>query len=474
MADNTQVLREYLLSLGFRVNATEHKKFDDAVDNTGKIAARVGLALVGAAAAAAYMVKSYGEQMEKLYYSSKRGDSTVAKMQDMRFAAKQIGIEADAMTSTIENMAMVIRQNPGMGDYLERLGVPVKGRDIADVAVDLVEALSRMPFEQANLIASMFEIDPKMFLQWARNQDLFRDSLAKSAKATKDSGVDADAAADAFVEWERAMAEVEMRTNRLRGALAIGLLPVMQWVTKAAGALIDGLTAAVKDPASYFEKVGKAMAAFDNPSYGAEDQPATPSGPASKGPGFMGTVRGWADKLRNYGHVRSGAADNRQGMSPEQIAQMFAGLEQQYGLPDGVLDALWSQESGRGANMKSPTGVLGHFQITGRNRKALGIADPDNLSEEAVGASEMLSQLLKQYKGDLSAALTHWNAGGAGSAKLGTDEARNFAPGVMRKMEQNNTFIIHGGNGREIAAAVGQQLDKANGNLLRDQKGTIQ
>ena len=63
--------------------------------------------------------------------------------------------------------------------------------------------------------------------------------------------------------------------------------------------------------------------------------------------------------------------------------QLFNILESKYGLPSGILDVIWKQESGRGTNMTNPdSGAQGHFQLMEDNWKKAGI-DPDNLEQSA-------------------------------------------------------------------------------------------
>ena len=50
----------------------------------------------------------------------------------------------------------------------------------------------------------------------------------------------------------------------------------------------------------------------------------------------------------------------------------FDELESKYGLPSGVLDSMWLQESGRGKNMLSSAGAEGHFQAMPDTAKEWG------------------------------------------------------------------------------------------------------
>ena len=59
--------------------------------------------------------------------------------------------------------------------------------------------------------------------------------------------------------------------------------------------------------------------------------------------------------------------------------QLFASLEQQHGLPAGLLDAVWATESSRGKRMLSPAGAQGHFQFMPATAKQYGLTDANDL-----------------------------------------------------------------------------------------------
>ena len=98
----------------------------------------------------------------------------------------------------------------------------------------------------------------------------------------------------------------------------------------------------------------------------------------------------------------------------ESQAAKFAALEKKYGLPSGMLDAIWSLESGRGkGDMISPKGATGHFQFMPKTAAQYGLSREDtfNLEKSSDAAAHMMSDLLKQYKGDTLKALAAYNWG---------------------------------------------------------------
>lgn len=116
---------------------------------------------------------------------------------------------------------------------------------------------------------------------------------------------------------------------------------------------------------------------------------------------------------------------------------LFASLERQYGLPAGLLDSMWAQESGRGRNMRSSAGAKGHFQFMDATAKSYGLKNPDDLTESAGAAARMMYDLLHQYH-NLGDALTAYNGGGNAVRRFhsgsGSNETMRYAPQIMGRM----------------------------------------
>lgn len=499
-----EVIREYLMSLGFRVNTTQQRNFDNALRSTGKIAVGVGGALVGVAAAAAVMTQQFANSMEKLYYASRRSDSTAENLQSMSFGAKQIGISGEQMQASIEGMARSLRSNPGLQGVLKSFGVKVDGRDMSDVAKDAVRAFRQMPFYVGEKFANMFGMDSDTFLMMSQGLEKLEEMQALRKKMNEDAGVDVAKATEAGMEFNNQLSITKARLDVLQGALAIALLPTMKDLTEETGKWLTKLTIAVGASHSLGEF-------WHNLGFGSSGMVDKGEQRAAMGEqevigdnGFLNkeandTLTHWADAFFGIGHggaayganrrrvgpgrglvpnygpppgATSSASDGNGGVDPRQ--KLMGDLEEQYGLPEGILDSLWAQESGRGTNMTSSTGVVGHFQLTTPNRKAYGVTDPMDFDQEAKGAAAMLADLQKQYKYNLPEILTAWNAGGVGSEKRNTDEARNFAPQVMHRMDQYVQITIKSTDPHGAGVETARELERAKGNAMRDLQGAGQ
>lgn len=162
----------------------------------------------------------------------------------------------------------------------------------------------------------------------------------------------------------------------------------------------------------------------------------------------------------------SGAAMPKTAPSASQTGQskeLFSSLEQQYGLPEGLLDAVWYQESRRGKNMLSPAGAKGHFQFMDPTAKQYGLKDPYNLSESANAAARMYRDLLKKYNGDVSKALAayNWGQGNVDKKGLGVapKETRDYITQITHNMGRGNAS-------KAVALANASASSSTNSGLL--------
>jgi len=100
---------------------------------------------------------------------------------------------------------------------------------------------------------------------------------------------------------------------------------------------------------------------------------------------------------------------------------LYASLEQRYGLPEGALSAVESVESGGKDDATSPKGAKGRFQFMPATAQAYGVDVSDPVSS-AHGAAQYLSDLQKQY-GSFRAAVAHYNGGSKAGKAVSMGEA---------------------------------------------------
>ncbi len=142
----------------------------------------------------------------------------------------------------------------------------------------------------------------------------------------------------------------------------------------------------------------------------------------------------------------------------------LADLEKKHGLPAGLLDSVWQQESSRGKRLYNErSGAAGDFQFIPKTAKAYGV-DVKDFKSSADGAARMYADLAKQYKGDIPSMLAAYNWGSGNLASKGIEnlpeETKKYITEVTGRLPQNNS-IGHrlAITGRAAAQGVGQLLD---------------
>lgn len=473
----SEILRQYLFQLGFKVDQAEQGKIDKTLVGLDKKALALAKGLAGVAAAAQTMVAVFAFQMEKLYYSSRKAESSAENLQAYEFAAQRAGLANGKLTATVEGLARSMRANPGLQALLEgQFGIQVEGRDKVEVLRDLVEQLSGMPHYLAQQYGSLFGIDPDDLLLLRESLDALDQAAAKRKAMGRDAGLDMEAAARAGKEYANQLREISEMFGVLKNQLAVELLPLFK---EMSGTLINALNAFsqlikdVKDRGLVEQVTGVAtewwgdMKRLVGPTQGGGTQAAVGLWDRFRaGLGFTGDRVTLTPDAKN----RSSAPETR-----------FSALEEKYGLPAGLLDKMWLKESGRGKNMKSQAGAEGHFQFMPRTAREYGLDDPYDLAKSADAAARKMQNLLRYYHGDLGLATGAYNAGEgvmdaylAGKRKLKPETLDYMRTVGGATVEQTNNYTINGSNAADIGRAVGQQQERTNGDIVRNFRGAVQ
>ncbi len=485
MATSGETLREYLVRLGYAINVVQQKKFDTTLLKTDKLVKRLGLGLVGVATGAVAMVKTFTSEMEKLYYSSRRTGATVENLQAIEAGARRIGMSGEQMRGTIESFARALRTSPGLVGLLKQFGVKVQGRDISDVMKDTVRELRKMPFYVGSKFAAMFGMDPDTFLQMSQNLDQLDAAEERRKQMNRDAGLDVEAAAKASHQLQNDLRDVEDKIAVLGNALTIALLKPVDHFLKEMSYGLTGLAMMALD----MKKEGPLKVLTD--SYNNNiNYTQKPRGPNESwlrhalGAGAYNFLTGGMFGDGGGSRKASGKVIDSSALGPGQnnstVRSLMSEVEKKFGLPPGLLWSVYGAESSYGTNLTSKKGAHGPFQLMPKTAKAYGISWRENeLIPSLYAAAQMLSDLLKQYGGNLPNALAGWNWGSGKFAAAGNNlgavprETADFTRRVMAGMQQNITFNISGDNANQIATAVGDKMNKVNGQLYRNTAGAV-
>ncbi|AOI57437.1 mannosyl-glycoprotein endo-beta-N-acetylglucosamidase [Burkholderia diffusa] len=192
MADSI-VIREFLVALGFKVDEKGLKNFKEGVEGTTKGVKQLIATVSGAALTVSAGVAAFASKLERLYFVSQRTGASAANLRGFEFAARNMGVSAEAATGTIENLARFLRNNPAGEGYLATLGVQTRNangelRDTVDIMSDLGKALASKPTWLSSQYGNILGIDENLMLAM-RNGD-FERLLKQYREMSQTTGLD--------------------------------------------------------------------------------------------------------------------------------------------------------------------------------------------------------------------------------------------------------------------------------------------
>ncbi|HBV9279444.1 TPA: lytic transglycosylase domain-containing protein [Klebsiella pneumoniae] len=194
---NAETLKDFLISLGFKVDEAGARKFDAVVAGTTLKAIELGVKVEAAALSVVAFTAKIASGLDDLYWASQRTGATVEGIKQIGYAVSQVGGSVDGARGSLENLARFMRNNPGAEGFLNRLGVQTRDasgnmRDMATIFTGVGQRLSSMPYYRANQYAQMLGLDENTLMAMRRGIGQFSGEYSAMAKAI---GYNADVAA---------------------------------------------------------------------------------------------------------------------------------------------------------------------------------------------------------------------------------------------------------------------------------------
>ncbi|MCX2318834.1 hypothetical protein MCU23_26345 [Klebsiella quasipneumoniae] len=194
---NAETLKDFLISLGFKVDEAGARKFDAVVAGTTLKAIELGVKVEAAALSVVAFTAKIASGLDDLYWASQRTGATVEGIKQIGYAVSQVGGSVDGARGSLENLARFMRNNPGAEGLLNRLGVQTRDasgnmRDMATIFTGVGQRLSSMPYYRANQYAQMLGLDENTLMAMRRGIGQFSGEYTAMAKAI---GYNADVAA---------------------------------------------------------------------------------------------------------------------------------------------------------------------------------------------------------------------------------------------------------------------------------------
>lgn len=541
MATDSEVIKSFLVSIGFAIDKTSAATFQKVVKDSTKSVMSLGAAVIGAGVAIELMTKKFANTMEDLYYASRRTGASVSGLKAVGFAAEQIGIKADDARGMLEGLTRAMKFNPGVAGFLNNFGVDVKDTDhlVGHLALALKKFSQLHGLPATGAIGQMLGLSQDQVLMMIDGAEELNKKQEEQEDRVKQLGIDYQQLAKDGKDFNNQWRQINQTLDLFSNIVVSRLLPYVREFNGAFNEFITDIASGrtdIVDLDGTFETVGKtvgwigekfdtastAVASFMEqfnqlghgefrnsweavkrtyaeilrffgigPSKDAPPLSATEAAEASRPAGALGrSLQGTPGRSAGPGGVPVTIAGvDAQSSGNVSAAKLFAGLENLYSLPKGLLDSMWAQESARGTNMLSGAGAKGHFQFMQPTAERFGIAGKEGDLEASAGAAaKYMSFLLKRYNGNLPDALAGYNWGegnvdkwlkGGGSASNLPRETQKYVQQIPQRagidLKNETTIHVHGsGNAAEAAKITADAQGRIANDLVRNVYGAVQ
>jgi len=268
MAAETNIIREFLVALGFKTDESALKNFSSGIDKATKAVVGLAAAVETTAIAVAAGVARFASNLEALYFASIRTHTAAANLKAFDLAAQNFGANAGDATSSIEGLARQLRTNPGTEGLLAAWGAQARDakgnlRDLSNVMLDLREHFAREPLFVAEQQAAMLGINEKTLLAML-NGDFAREVERQRAQMKNTGFKEATEDAHRFmVQLRDLQVYVEAFGVRvmdaLQNKLGMSLEQIKDWLATNGPMLADRVATIMVKLIDLAERVGKGI-----------------------------------------------------------------------------------------------------------------------------------------------------------------------------------------------------------------------
>lgn len=242
-----EVIREFVVQLGFKTDERSLKKFSDGVENATKQVAGLVTAIAGSATIAA--LYKFASNMEAVYFSVQKAGASAVNLKAFEKAAQNFGAASGDALQSVQSLARMLRQEPGTEGFLASIGIQTRDangnlRDTTELMADLGNALKNKPYYLAAQYSSMLGIGEDT-LRAMMNGDFARE-LEKQRALLQDSGYD-QASKDAHKLMVE-LRELQTKIEAVGVTVGLGALefidkynPAIQETINVVSRLVDSL-----------------------------------------------------------------------------------------------------------------------------------------------------------------------------------------------------------------------------------------
>ena len=247
---NANYIKEFLVSLGYKVDENGQRKFDDALGKSDKSTESFAKNLKAAAVAMTTLATVAAYRLNTLAINSERVGASAANIDSFRQSVSDLGGDANAAMSSVAGLTEKIRNNPvGMGNAFSRFGVEIKDangnvRDTIDLLRELAQAsdFKALSYEQqAAYMRDVFGVDGLTARTIMKPE--FLASMQKYLDVQKKLGGSIDQSAASTRKLTAQFGEMKFKAGAaldvVVGNLADKLNPVMDQANKKLDEMLD-------------------------------------------------------------------------------------------------------------------------------------------------------------------------------------------------------------------------------------------
>ncbi|MEZ2410550.1 hypothetical protein AB6806_27515 [Bosea sp. RCC_152_1] len=255
MAD---VIREFLVSLGYKVDPNSEKRFEASVRSATLQADLLGRAIAKSAEKVFEGVQQISKSFEQVYWQAQRTQATVQGIRAIGYAASQLGSSAEGAGASIENFGRQLKWNPGFEGFLKQLGVATRDskglRASTDTLIDFANRIKGRPKAEQLGLAEVAGID--LATLEAIQSGTFQKRLDEYNAKVKAQGLNSEEAAKRGAEFTQAMKSLGASLEIVGQKLMAEFAPALQRVVVA----FDKWTNENgKSYVEFIEKVGRTL-----------------------------------------------------------------------------------------------------------------------------------------------------------------------------------------------------------------------
>ncbi len=245
MADD--ILKSYLVAIGFKLDEQDYKKFKDSQLDTEKRTKNLSKAFsdfakvgIGASVALGGMVIKVSSDLEKLHFQAQKSGTSAQNLKAFGDAAAQIGMQSEEAMGLVEAFGNKIASGKYVG-ALNFLGVK-QDKDSIKTLLDLVDSLSKAnPIVQESF-AEQFGISGEDIRTLIRG----REELHKYYQERRQVYADIDQQSMAAHKANEEFRDLEARFFALTATVGTTFLPVARQVVSILEVVVKDLIEADK------------------------------------------------------------------------------------------------------------------------------------------------------------------------------------------------------------------------------------